>query len=500
MLTDKLEKTGMRVIFIQENAISEMIGFCSLSAYLKQKGHHCDLILLTHTKDWIKSIREYSADLIGFSIFTGMQKQVYKLICEVKENFDIPVIVGGPHPTFYPRECMEECLGIDMLCRGEGEEPLSQLLNALQKRKDHTSIPGIWVRQGGKIIENSIAPLIQDVNSLPLPDRDLYYKYDFLRNFPMKRFISGHGCPFSCSYCNEPFFEHEYSKEYPASKKDFIRFKTVDRVIQEILAVKGTARLKRVHFSDDLFAINKIWLREFAEKYSKAVGVKFSCNFRFDLVDEERAKLLKQSLCFAVQVGIESGNDTLRNGVIGKQLSRQRIIEGARLLQKNGIKIYTSNIIGLPGETLDNAIETILLNQQINVDYVKINTLMPFPKTAIVKYAIEHGFLPENYDLTHLNTSDSLHLHCKTSFANEFHNISCLFRIFVKWKFPERLIRKIVRIKNNVFFRWIGLLNLIQDVSYFQIDICSGLHFYFNTLFRSKEAHLMHWIPGTKSK
>ncbi|MBU1148298.1 MAG: B12-binding domain-containing radical SAM protein [Candidatus Omnitrophica bacterium] len=489
----------MRVLFVQENAISELIGFTCLSAYLKERGHVCNLLLLTHTRDWLRDIRDYDPDLIGFSIFTGMQDSVYRIIQQIKKNFNIPVIVGGPHPTFYPRECMEECPEIDMVCRGDGEETLLKLINALQDKTDYRHIAGLWVREKNRIFENSISTMIKDVDSLPLPDRDLYFKFDFLRNFPMKRFISGYGCPYNCSYCNQPFFEQEYKKEHPVTKDAFMRYKTVDRVIEEILYVKNNTMLKRVHFSDDLFCIKRDWLREFADKYPKAIGVPFSCNMRFDIIDKEFADLLKKSMCCAVQSGIESGNDYLRNKVIRKQLSREKIIQGSRLLRERRIKIYTTNIVALPGETLDNAIETIKLNQEINADHVRINTLIPFPKTKIVDYAIQHGYLPRDYGLKDLNTSDSLHIHCKTSFANEFKNISCLFRLFLKFKFLMRFFKPIVGVKNNAFFRAIGFLNLVQDARYFQIDILSGIRFYLNTIFRSK-GDVMHWVPGMKGK
>lgn len=490
----------MRVLFIQDNAISESIGICALSAYLKERGHDCDLLLLTHTKNWADDIVKFSPDLIGFTIFTGMQHSVYKMVLQVKGKFDIPVIAGGPHPTFYPDECLGECKGIDMICRGDGEETLLKLVNALEERENYTNIPGLWVREGEHIFKNSISPLIKDVTTLPMPDRNLYFRYDFMRDFPMKRFISGYGCPYMCSYCNQPFFEKEYKKEYSVNKSAFMRSKTVDQVIEEILYVKNNSALKRVHFSDDLFSVRRDWLREFAEKYPKAIGVPFSCNMRFDLVNEEVADLLKTSMCYCVQAGIESGNDRLRNEVIGKNLPRHKIVKGANLLHDRGIKIYTTNIIALPSETIENAKETIALNQEIKTDFMRINTLMPFPKTGIADYAMENGYLPKDYTLRNLSTSDSLFIHCKTPYENEFKNISCLFRFLVKYPFLMKIFNPLIRVKNNIFYRFLGMFNLIQDVRYFKIDFYSGFRFFLNTIHRDKEAESMHWIPGMAKK
>ena len=471
----------MKVLFIQENALSESLGLCSLSACLKQSGHECDLLLASHTKDLYRAIAEYCPDLIGFTVFTGMHKYLFALIRKLKRDFKVPVVIGGPHPTFYPGECFEECPGIDMICRGEGEEVLLQLVKALQDGTDYTSIAGLWVKKNGKIIDNSIAPLNSEVDRLPLPDRSLYFKYDFIRDFPLKRFISGYGCPYRCSYCNQPFFENEYKKEYNVGKNAFMRNKSVDTVIEEILQVKRTAAMTRVHFSDDLFAVKRSWLREFAEKYPRKVGIPFSCNMRFDLIDEEMADLLKEGNCFAVASGIESGNDFLRNKVVGKKLSREQIIRGANLLHERGIKVMTSNIVALPGETFENALETLRLNQKIKAQYVRMNTLIPFPRTEITNYAIEHGYLPKDFNLKDITISDPTHVQCKTDAANEFKNLCSLVVPLVKFPFLNRFVYSILQFKHNGFIRALGILNVLQEICFFRTNLFQVIRFYFNT-------------------
>jgi len=474
-----LEK--MKVLFIQENALSESLGLCSLSACLKQSGHECDLLLASHAKNLYGAVAAYRPDLIGFTVFTGMHKSLFSLIRELKRQFKVPVVLGGPHPTFYPHECFEECHEIDMVCRGEGEQALLGLVNALRDGTDYTNIPGLWVRKDGRVVDNSIALLNVDVDRLPLPDRSLYFKYDFIRDFPLKRFISGYGCPYRCSYCNQPFFENEYKREYNVGKSSFVRNKSVNKVIEEILQVRRTAAMTRVHFSDDLFAISRKWLREFAEKYPCEVGIPFSCNMRFDLIDEEMAALLRKANCFAVASGIESGNDFLRNKVVGKKLSNEQIIRGASLLHRRGIKVLTSNIVALPGETLENALETLRLNQKIKADYVRMNTLIPFPKTEITNYAIEHGYLPKGFSLKNITISDPTHAHCKTDAENEFKNLCSLVVLLVKFPFLNRFIYSILRFKHNGLIRALGILNVFQEIIFFRTNLIQVIRFYLNT-------------------
>lgn len=478
----------MKVLFIQENALAESLGLCSLSACLKQAGYECDLFLTSHTENLFGAVADYSPDLIGFNVFTGMQKYLFSLIKELKQRFKVPIVIGGPHPTFYPNECFEECPEIDMVCRGEGEQVLLSLVKALRDGTDYTNIPGLWVKKNGNIMDNAIAPLNIDVDSLPLPDRSIYFKYRFIKDFPLKRFISGYGCPYRCAFCNQPFFEKEYKKQYNVGKHVFIRNKSVDRIIEEILQVKGVASMTRVHFSDDLFAVNRRWLREFAEKYPYHIQTPFSCNMRFDLIDEEMADLLKRANCFGVTCGIESGNDYIRNNIVGKKLSNEQIIQGARHLHNQGIKVLTSNIIALPGETLENAIETLRLNQKIKANFIRMNTLIPFPKTELTNYAIKHGYLPKDFNLKDIAIADPTHVYCKTDVENEFKNLCSLVLILLKLPILNRFIHYILRLKHNAFIRVLGILNVLQEIIFFKINLIQVIRFYMNTSRKDKKS------------
>ena len=121
------------------------------------------------------------------------------------------------------------------------------------------------------------------LDELPLPDRELYYKYRFLRDMPMKRFISSMGCPYPCTFCHEPVIRSMYKQE---TKSDYVRRKSVRRTVDEIKYIADRYPLKHVHFSDDLFFIRNSykWLEEFAEVYPKEVGIPWNCNIRYDSV------------------------------------------------------------------------------------------------------------------------------------------------------------------------------------------------------------------------
>jgi len=115
----------VRILFIQNNGIQESIGIANLSGILKANGHETDLLLVSHTPDLIGAITRYDPGLIAFSALTGVHHSLEQLAIQIKQHFNIPIIVGGPHPTYSPD--MIDRPGIDIICRGEGELAMLEL-------------------------------------------------------------------------------------------------------------------------------------------------------------------------------------------------------------------------------------------------------------------------------------------------------------------------------------------------------------------------------------
>ncbi|SVD86156.1 uncharacterized protein METZ01_LOCUS439010, partial [marine metagenome] len=261
-----------------------------------------------------------------------------------------------------------------------------------------------------------------NLNELPFPDRELYYKYDFIRDLPMKRFIASMGCPYQCTFCHEPVIHKMYK-----GKGKYYRRKDPERVVAEINYIKDRYPLSHVHFSDDLFILRKNynWLEEFADIYSREVGLPFNCNIRYDSVDLRSADLLAKANCHGAAIGLESGNEYLREVVIKKRVKNDTMVEGARLLKERGIKTLTTNMIGLPGENVDQAFETVELNMRLKSNYTRANTFLLFPGLPLVDYAKREGFVDPNFDIER-HVAESLEINLKTPYSNEFKNIAAL--------------------------------------------------------------------------
>lgn len=478
----------MKIVFIQQNGLQESLGIACLSAFIKQHGHECSLYLEQNEKDLIGLLEKEGPDLIGFSCLTGIHKEVIRSARFIKERLRAKIIIGGPHPTFFPE--MIELDGVDIICRSEGEFPLLELLNNMSAGSDISGIKNLWVKENGRIYKNELRPLVANLDEFPLPDRELYYKYDFLKNMGLKRFMSGYGCPFPCTFCHEPLLR----KEYMSQGGNFIRKKSVDRVIREIEAIKEKYPLKHVHFSDDLFYLNLKWLQEFSEKYKEKIALPFTCSLRFDSINERTIVLLKGACCFGAQVGLETGNENLRNILIKKRCSNEQVIKGAKLLHEYGIKLLTTNMIGLPGETLEQAFETVELNARIKADFARALSFMAFPKVELIEYAKAQGYLEKDYGIdNYLAEPQAIAL--PTKYANEFKNICSLFFLMVKTPFLMPFYRKLVKFPDNLLFRLIGAMNILQEIIFFQIDLKSGLGFFKNTFISKNGGPDFQWLP-----
>lgn len=481
----------MKVLFLQNNGIQESIGVASLAGMIKANGHQADLLLASHTPDLRAAIEAYDPGVVAFSALTGVHGAVLELVEMVKSSFPkITTVMGGPHPTYSP-EVIEKP-GLDVICRGEGELAFLELCDKLQAGDDIRGIANMWVKdRKGDIHRNELGPLAV-LDDLPFPDREIYYKYDFIRDLPMKRFIASIGCPYPCTFCHEPVIFQMYK-----GKGKYYRRKSPQRVVDEIRYIRDRYPLKHVHFSDDLFFLrnNYEWLEEFAEIYAKGVGLPYNCNIRYDSVVEKSAHLLYKSKCFGVAVGLESGNEHLREVVIKKRVKNEHMVEGARLLRERGIKMLTTNMVGLPGETLDQAFETVELNMQLKSNYTRANTFLLFPGLPLVDYAKREGFLDPNFDIEkHVAQAQELNL--RTPYSREFGNLCSLFWLFVK--FDPRwipLFKKMVAWPDNVIFRAIGAANMVQELLFYRLPLWPALKFFRNTVLTSNRMMTLRNIP-----
>ena len=462
-----------RLLFIQDNGANENLGVMSIAGVLRAHGHEVDLILTDeHRKNYLDVIDQFNPDLIAFSFMTGNRRWAFTTARIIKQRLNKPIIFGGVHPTLFPEDI--DLNFVDYLCVGEGEHPVLELMNALENGDDCSTIQNLWVSKDGAVQKNPLRDLIQDFDSLPLPYREIYYKYKFIRDLPIKRFIAGIGCPYRCTFCHNPMQIKMYKGKGP-----FVRKKSVDRVMKEIHAVKDRFVLKRVHFSDDTFTLDKTWLRNFLEAYRSEIAIPFSCNIRIDQVNEEIIHAMRESGCFGISFGIESGSERIRNSILKKNLQEEDIIKNSRIIKKYGIKLIITNMLGLPEETLEDAFKTVALNQKTGADYIRTAVLVPYPKTEIVDYSIEKGLLPADYSIHNFQQTLRKSL-IASPYTQEFENLCALFSLTVKFPVLIYLTKLLIKLPLNRIFSMLRLWEAFENMLYHQLFNPAGFRYLYH--------------------
>jgi len=217
----------MKVLFIYRWEYVEPLGLMYLSSFLKKYGHKCYFIDTKFEKNIFKEVQKISPDIIAYSITTGKHKYFQKLNEKLKKRCKFFSFFGGPHATFFPELIYKK--GVDCVCRGEGEYVILELVENLEKGKSIANIKNLWVKIKGKVYKNEVRKLLEDLDSLPFPDRELVNKYRHYRKLHRRFINTGRGCPYRCAYC----FNHSYNKLYK-NKGRIIRKRSVANVVEEM--------------------------------------------------------------------------------------------------------------------------------------------------------------------------------------------------------------------------------------------------------------------------
>jgi len=369
-------------------------GIAYLSSVLKQSGHQTELFHIKDNKDDVNLsawIQGYGPKLIAFTATTNMYPYIKKLAQSIKKNMDTPLIIGGIHATLVPEAVCADMI-FDFICVGEGEGPLADLCNALDKNQDVSSIRNIWVKTPAGYTKNSMRPLTEDLDTIPFPDRefmDYANSYDLLR---MRRgvFMASRGCSFDCSFCSN----HALKELYKDCQVAYVRFRGVDNVIAEIKQVlKAYPGIEMIIFHDDCLLLNRTWFKQLLEAYKKNIALPFDMNARVELIDKEGLGLAKQAGLRMLSIGVEHGNENIRKKLLNRNMSNKQIINAFAAAHSLGIKTISYNIVGFPHEKFGDMLETVRLNAQIKTGSVQISIFYPYPGTKLYSIAKQEGLI-----------------------------------------------------------------------------------------------------------
>jgi radical SAM superfamily enzyme YgiQ (UPF0313 family) len=438
-----------RITFVQKNPFPNF-GILSIAGYLKQHDIASDVLIADLEKDIFKALNETMPDLIGITCMSTEYMWVMDFIKKLRLYVpETPVILGGVHPTVYSEKISPES-SLDYICVGEGEELLVELMRHLDNGPPE-SIAGLCYKSNDKWVRNAVRRRIPSLDWQE--DREIYYRrYTDMAGDDLKQFLSGRGCYYNCNFCFNAQINSMYGNDGLV-----VRRKRPDLFVQEIKDVVSCYGARSLFFADDIFASDKTWLQEFIPIFKSRVTLPFMCTARANMIDSEIVRLLRQGGCHTVSMGVESGDEELRRNILGKHISDGDLIEASRILRDNKIRLQTSNMFVLPGETVEKALKTIELNIQMKTTFAFASFLMPFPGNKIARIAQESGVLKKDYDFKDMPnsffTKSVLDIPDK-QYIDNVHSIS-YWCIRHPWLYP--IFKKLVYIKFPLLFKVIFL-------------------------------------------
>jgi radical SAM superfamily enzyme YgiQ (UPF0313 family) len=374
-------------------------GLASLSAVLKEGGHHTCLYHLTYMpekSEFIKIVKSMSPDLIGIGIRTSALCFSAEIAGWLDDELpEINVMAGMYHASLAPDEVID-LRGIDAICIGEGEHVCLDFVNYFAENGTlDTKAESFWIKDhDGTIHKNPIRPFIADLDSLPFPDLDLF-DYRSLRSNTQQNtaeVIVSRGCIYSCTYCANAQLRNIYP-----DKSHYARFRSPENAIALLERVlEKDPKIECFSFNDAILNVYEDWFYAFTALYKERIKKKYVCNLRFDLLDEKMIRELADSGCYLVTIGLENGNEEFRNKYLRRSMKNDHIVNVSHMLKSAGIIVNAYNIIGLPHETLELSLETVKLNARMYTDNVIISFFYPYPTTKLKEIAEEAGFIDPN--------------------------------------------------------------------------------------------------------
>ncbi len=320
-------------------------------------------------------VKDYQ--IVGITCLTDFYLQTVDLSLKLKEKGKI-VVLGNVHPSIMPYETLNDT-GADYIVCGEGELTMLDLVKSLKNGTEVNKIPGLIYRGQINFIKRD---LIKELDELPMPDWEQmdprkYRKAPhgaLIKNFPVAPVVTTRGCPYNCSFCSSPNF---WGRS--------LRYRTPERVIEEIEYLIRDFGVKEIHFEDDNLTMDRDHIVGICDLILKK-GLNFSWatpnGVRADRVDEELLKLMKRAGCYYIAFGIESGNQDILNN-IKKRETLADIEKSVRLANKTGMMTQGFFILGLPGETEQTIKNSIAFAKRIPLDRAQFLILDLLPGSEL---------------------------------------------------------------------------------------------------------------------
>ncbi len=341
-------------------------------------------------------LKEFGPDFIGYTITTYLFYQTLAWVKAIRDEVDVPTIVGGVHMGMYPVESMTHgCL--DYGVTGEAEMTLPELLHRVTTGKSLEGLKGlIYKKEDGEVVYNGDAGLLANVSeaswpALHLVDNSLYYSFiSKYQNFGCM--MTSRGCPYRCIFC-----EQGGLKFRPRTPKD---------VVDEMEFGYKEHGIREYDFFDSAFTIQKPRVIEISKEIVKRkLDIVWAARTRVDCISKEMLDWMARAGCVRIYYGLESGNRRILKTLL-KAADLEQAKATVKDTKESGIDVFGYFMIGNPGETEHTVRQTIRYALDLDLDYAQFSKVTPMPGTELYSmYMEEFGedywrnyILDENYE------------------------------------------------------------------------------------------------------
>ena len=419
----------MKITLISPYPDITAFGIRTISAYLKKHGHKTQLIFIPdpYGDNLVFGVKRYDdkvledlvplcsdSDLIGITLMTNFYEGAVQITKKLKSNLQAPVIWGGIHPTIRPEESLEHT---DIVCVGDGEEAVLEIVSRMEKGELYSDVGNIWVKENGAIIRNPPRNLPHDLDVFPMPDYSLEDQHvlhegrimpmtdDLMQKSLEKGTVSGYlkktgyqtmtgrGCPHKCTYCINDTLKRMYNNE------NYLRWRSTAHVIDELLWVKeNLPYIGFIWISDDaFFACPKKKLEGFCKEYKEKINLPFSCLASPMTISEEKMEMLVDAGLVYLQMGVETGSAKIQELFNRKQMNNERLMKVFNIINKYKYKMFPPSydfILDVPYETDEDKIESLRLIAMIPKPFhLQPFSLVLYPGTKLYDMAKKDGMI-----------------------------------------------------------------------------------------------------------
>lgn len=333
-----------RILLSAAYSLIEPLGLLHLAGLARDLGWDRMIHLIPdHDFDsFFEKIRDFRPDIVGFNIYTGNHLQSYQAFKKLRRDYpDVQIVVGGPHPTYFPVDSSEHA---DFVVMSEGFGGLRQIMTGNAKK-------GILAMEGSE--------------KFPQPDRETFY-----RDYPehaasrIKSIISMTGCPYKCTYCYNsstpqdinvpPEIAEKLAQAMGYGGRLFpYNVRTIEDVIAEGREIAEKWPTDLIYFQDDVHGFDvQDWLPKFAPRWKDEVTLPYHAQMRWEMTrgdsGSQRLDVLKRAGCFGLTLAIEAADELIRKEVLDRGTSGDAMFEGMQKLTDREFKVRTEQITALP--------------------------------------------------------------------------------------------------------------------------------------------------------